>query len=158
MKNLLSASEIAALKLPGLPTTKVAITAMAKREGWYSEERTGLGGIRRVYAVPERYLPADRKTEGAEGGEGTIEIPEAEGTSFAPPLVAKVAGHIAAGARVDPAKLELAMRALREWEGERGVEIAEERRPAVIAILYDYLQGAAGDAKDAMSVVFRALG
>lgn len=56
MKKLLSASEIAALKLPDLPTTKVAIAARAERERWYSEETTGLGGTRRVYEVPAKYL------------------------------------------------------------------------------------------------------
>lgn len=145
MKNLLSASEIAALKLPGLPATKVAITAVAMREGWYYEERKGLGGTRRVFDVPERYL---QDSQGA-----------TEGTSLATPHVAEVAAaYIVGGARVEPAKLELVMRALQEWEQERSVKIAEERRPAVIALLYDYVQNAEGDAKDAMAVVFRALG
>jgi len=50
------------------------------------------------------------------------------------------------------------MRALNEWEQERGVKVAEERRPAVIAILYDYLQRSDEDSPEALSVVFRALG
>ncbi|NWK80329.1 LexA family transcriptional regulator [Aquitalea sp. LB_tupeE] len=60
MSNLLSASEIVALQLPGLPTTKVAIAAKAARESWYFEERTGLGGTRKVYALPGQYMPKPR--------------------------------------------------------------------------------------------------
>lgn len=63
MSNLLSASEIVALQLPGLPTTKVAIAAKAARENWYFEERTGLGGVRKVYALPEQYLPQQQRRE-----------------------------------------------------------------------------------------------
>lgn len=143
VKRFLAASEIAALKLPGLPTTKVAIAAMAKREGWHSEQRTGLGGVRRVYELPARYR------EKAD-----------EGTSFAVPQVAKLAGTIAAGSsRVNPGLLDIATRALYEWEAERDVQVDPERRSAIIAILYDYLQGAeAGQGEDAMELVLRALG
>ncbi|ENG0237721.1 DNA-binding protein [Burkholderia multivorans] len=59
MKKLYSASEIAAMRLPGLPTSRDNIRIRAEREGWYSEESLGQGGIRRVYAIPEKYLRTD---------------------------------------------------------------------------------------------------
>lgn len=127
------------MNLPGLPHTKSAVITRAKREGWRYEEAQGIGGTKRLYELPVSYL---------------------RGTSFAPPNVAKVIGAIAAGsARVDPALLEIAMRALGEWEKERNIRVDEDRRPAVIAILYDYLQKADdGEGAEAMAVVLRALG
>lgn len=56
VKKLLSANEIAALQLPNMPTTKVGIRAVAERENWYFEEKKGLGGTRRLYEIPTRYL------------------------------------------------------------------------------------------------------
>jgi hypothetical protein len=53
---LYSAAEIAAMRLPGLPTTKARVIERAASEGWYWEERTGLGGTRKVYDVPDRYV------------------------------------------------------------------------------------------------------
>ncbi len=45
------------MALQGLPKTKANVIARAEREGWYFEERRGQGGIKRVYAIPEQYLP-----------------------------------------------------------------------------------------------------
>jgi hypothetical protein len=92
-----------------------------------------------MYSVPEKYLA---------------------GTSLAAPIAAKVIGAIAAGSsKVDPVKLETAIRALNEWEIERNVKVNSDRRPAVIAILYDYLQNAEEEGgEEAMAVVLRALG
>ncbi len=46
------------MKLPGLPTSRDNIRARAEREGWYFEELTGQGGVRRVFSIPEKYLGA----------------------------------------------------------------------------------------------------
>lgn len=134
-----SAAEIAAMKLPGLPATKARVIQRATAEGWPYEEMKGVGGTRRMYSVPEKYLA---------------------GTSLAAPIAAKVIGAIAAGSsKVDPVKLETAIRALNEWEIERNVKVNSDRRPAVIAILYDYLQNAEEEGgEEAMAVVLRALG
>ena len=47
-KDMLTAAEIAALRLPGLPRTESAVTKVARREDWrasgYAEKRTGRGG------------------------------------------------------------------------------------------------------------------
>ncbi len=56
MKNLYSATEIAKMKLKGLPKTRANISIRAQKEGWYCEERTGLGGKRWVYEIPAHYL------------------------------------------------------------------------------------------------------
>lgn len=135
MSKLLSASEIAALKLPGMPTTKVAILQKAKREGWRYEEATGIGGTRKLYDVPAKYLV---------------------GTSYAPSEASNVVGSIAAGSKdVDWEKMDLAMRALSEWEQERGITIEQSRRSAIISVLYDYL--VRGEAEE-LGRVFKALG
>lgn len=58
MKILFTAAEIARMRLPGLPTTKSSILSRAAREGWRYEEQYGIGGIRRVFEIPDRYLVA----------------------------------------------------------------------------------------------------
>lgn len=139
VKKLLSASEIAALKLPGLPGTKVGVRNLADREGWRYEERKGVGGTRRVYEVPARYVGQDTAR-----------------TSLESPRIGKVVGAIAAGtAKVDTKKLTLAIRALDEWEKERGVKVSEDRRPAVISVLYGFLER--GDDEE-LAVLLKALG
>ena len=55
-KALFTATEIASQGILGLPVTKKGIIDRAEREGWYSEERTGLGGKHKVYEIPARYL------------------------------------------------------------------------------------------------------
>ena len=56
MKKMYSASEIMGLDLPNMPATKAAIIKRAEKEGWAFAEETGLGGIRRLYEIPARYL------------------------------------------------------------------------------------------------------
>lgn len=109
------------MQLPGLPTTKARVIERAASEGWPFEEQKGRGGTRRLYEIPEKYLA---------------------GTSYAAPEIAKtVAGTIAAGsADVDLRLLTLAVRALDEWEQERGVKVSSERRAVVLNFLYDYLR------------------
>lgn len=137
-----SAAEIAQMSLPGLPTTKSNVIVRAKNEAWAFVEEKGVGGTRRMYELPARYL---------------AKLP---GTSYATPEISKVVGHVAAGrSKVDTAKLELAMRALFEWERERDIKVADDRRPAVIALLYEHLEGIeAEEAQEAMAMVLRAVG
>jgi len=139
---LYSASEIAKMRLEGLPTSKVAIISRANNEGWYFEERTGIGGTRRVYEVPARYL-----------GHRVVEQPDLTGTSMQP---SRVVGVVAAGtSKVDPALLQLAEEAFEEWQQERGLRLDPKRRGAVVAVLYDYLaQGAdQADAANMLKVI-----
>ncbi len=52
----LSVSDILALNLPYLPSSKPALLAKAKKERWEEYESRGLGGVRKLYVVPEHYL------------------------------------------------------------------------------------------------------
>ncbi|STB70895.1 Mu transposase C-terminal domain-containing protein [Chromobacterium violaceum] len=58
VKSHYSASELAALHLRGLPTSKVALIARAERESWPYVETTGRGGIRREYTPPAEVVAA----------------------------------------------------------------------------------------------------
>jgi hypothetical protein len=136
-KKLYSAAEILKLRLYGLPTTKASILSRAKNEGWPYEEKKGIGGTRRLYELPDEYLPANF---------------DAEATVVA--LKGPVAGTIASGRRADITLLELAMRTLLEWEAENGLKIPDERRAAVISVMYDYLQK---NDQEHLPVVLRAL-
>ncbi|MFZ6644456.1 hypothetical protein ACO0LO_01965 [Undibacterium sp. TJN25] len=72
---------------------------------------------------------------------------------------ATVVGTVAAGsARVDVHKLELAVKALTDWEVARGKPVSDERRPAVIAVLYDYIVSHPGKEQEGLATVLRAIG
>ena len=72
---------------------------------------------------------------------------------------AGIAGTIARGTgQVDVHKLELAIKAVDEWEKTRDAKIDAERRPAVIAVLYEFLVKSEGAGDAAIDVVLRALG
>lgn len=62
--NHLSAAQLASLSLPGLPTTKRRVNALAVREGWKWVERAGRGGGR-LYAVEDLPEAARQALEGA---------------------------------------------------------------------------------------------
>lgn len=130
--------------LVGLPRTKSAVIARAKAEGWRYEEKKDIGGTKRMYELPAKYLQS-----------------QAPAPSPAPVLStpAPVVGTVVSGTnKVDTEKLELAIRALTEWEQERNVQVSPERRPAVIALLYEYLEAHLDEGADAMQRVLRAIG
>ncbi|MDO8654223.1 MAG: Mu transposase C-terminal domain-containing protein [Undibacterium sp.] len=60
LKTHYSASELAAMHLPGLPATKVNIIAHADRSVWAFNEVNGRGGLRREYSPPEEVMAAIR--------------------------------------------------------------------------------------------------
>ncbi|OHX21210.1 hypothetical protein BI344_01335 [Chromobacterium sphagni] len=92
--------------------------ARAQSEGWFFEERKGIGGTRKVYEIPARYL-------------GEAKTLPAEATS--------VAGTIVAGSSdIDLSKLQMVETVLEEALRARGLEIDPARRGAVVAFLYDY--------------------
>ncbi|ANJ73516.1 hypothetical protein A9Y76_14035 [Ralstonia insidiosa] len=142
-EKLYSAAEIAKMRLEGLPTTKGKVIERAASEGWQFEERKGIGGTRRMYEIPARYLPRS-------GGAGVADVTEA------PRQPAKVVGTVVAGtSKVDPKLLQLAEEALEEWQRERGLRLDAQRRYAVVAVLYDYLARGAdqADAADMLRVI-----
>lgn len=52
MKTHYTAAELAAMKLPSLPTSKMGMTLRAAAENWPYQEQTGMGGLSRYFAVP----------------------------------------------------------------------------------------------------------
>jgi len=120
-----TAAEIAKMHLPGLPKTKANILIRAANEGWRFEEKTGRGGIQRVFEIPERYLKVDV-------------LP------VAAPKSAEVVATIAGG-RVDPKLLETVIRAMDEWVIEHDVALAPERKASIAVLLYDYIDKGASD-------------
>lgn len=154
MRKLFSASEIAGMRLPGLPTSKGAIIARAASENWPFETRVGRGGTRRVYEVPERYLaepdtgaPArsglrvhERLAPYGEPPDGSATPGQATGQHPAPTHAAMAGATVA-----DPQLLTFAIRAFEEWAAARQLVITPERKAAIIALLYDYLVRGAGE-------------
>lgn len=126
---MFSAREIGKMNLPGMPKSKPAIMAKARRECWPSEKRTVFGGMSEVYEIPAHYL------------DGT----EAE-QPRRPQATAKpaVAGAIAGGQQVDLATLQQVEAVLEEVLQAKGVRLLPERRGAVVAFLYDYATKGAG--------------
>lgn len=132
-KKLYSASEIAQMRLKGLPTSRDNIRARAESEGWYREEQTGRGGMKWVYEIPPRYI--------AEG---------------APSEESNVAGTIVAGSSaIDLQKLQMVETVLEEALRARGLEIDPARRGAVVAFLYDYAMK--GGNQDGILMAIKAL-
>lgn len=72
IKQWLTAREIAALGLPGCPTTESGAVRWAKRENWPSRERVGRGGGREY---PLEALPAKARTAYVARHLATIEVP-----------------------------------------------------------------------------------
>jgi len=156
MKKMLTAAEIAALKLPDLPATKRAIQLRADKEGWHFETKLGLGGTRKVYALPARYFGHEEVGGGANADTQPSSRQERSSNGGG-----KVVGAVVAGsAQGDMDRIQLVVRAVSEWEAERGVKISEDRRPAVIAVLYDYVKKAqeTGDADLGIERFLKALG
>ncbi|MEN2427224.1 hypothetical protein AA0N74_14330 [Chromobacterium vaccinii] len=132
-KKLYSASEIAQMRLKGLPTSRDNIRIRAESEGWYREEQTGRGGIKWVYEIPPRYI--------------------AEGS---PSEESNVAGTIVAGSSaIDLQKLQMVETVLEEALRARGLEIDPARRGAVVAFLYDYAMK--GGNQDGILMAIKAL-
>ncbi|MFZ6748550.1 Mu transposase C-terminal domain-containing protein [Undibacterium sp. Ren11W] len=60
IKTHYSAAELAGMRLPGLPGTKVGLIAKADRDEWSFLEISGQGGLRREYTPPAEVLAAIR--------------------------------------------------------------------------------------------------
>lgn len=166
MTKLFKAAEIAAMNLPNLPSTKRAIQLRAEKEKWYYETTVGLGGVRKIYAIPPYYLPKDgAATEQPLANAGQVEPavsePDRGAATAADAPQGNVIGAVVAGSsQGDMARIELVVRAVSEWEAEHGVTISADRRPAVIAVLYDYVKKAeeAGEGDAGIKMFLKALG
>ncbi|WP_215782050.1 hypothetical protein [Paludibacterium sp. B53371] len=141
-QKLLSAAEIAALKLPGLPSSKGKVIERAASEGWYFEERKGIGGTRRVYAVPERYLPVQ---------ESCNDQADHLQQAIASISQAKPTGPT----QIDLETLRMVETLLDQTLQAKGLSLKPEKRGAVVAFLYDY--AVRGGGKEGIEMAVAAL-
>lgn len=74
VKTHYSATELTAISIPGLPTSKVGLIAKAERECWTFVEKKGKGGTRREY-VPPADVMAAIKVKAAESVAATMPAP-----------------------------------------------------------------------------------
>ncbi len=85
--------------------------------------------------------------------------PKASPLDTPPPARPTVSAAVVAGSsKIDPELLEIAAGAVRKWEETRRIKIAENRRSAVIAVLYNNLIEAETEGGDAMSTALESLG
>ncbi|MFZ6713030.1 hypothetical protein [Undibacterium sp. TC9W] len=130
MTKLYTAAEIVEMKLPNLPSTKRAIQLRAEKEEWHFETKVGLGGVRKVFEIPEAYLPGYKALE-----------PEMA-TSFAMPNAVRIAraARDKLGATIDVERLRHAIRFLEAYLEDNNLSIAIERKSEIIVVLYNYLE------------------
>lgn len=127
MKKLYTAAEIAQMRLSGLPTTKSSILARAAKEGWYYEEQYGIGGVRKVFEIPGRYLLSDRRIKpGVMSARQDLEKylvgdADAQGEQIV---------------NLDEAKLAMAARIVEEWIEAEKLVLTHKRKGKLIALLY----------------------
>ena len=138
MKILFTAAEIARMRLPGLPTTKSSILSRAAREG--------IGGIRRVFEIPDRYLVAAHgsvvgRMAGQETGRYLIRHDEAEKDAAA----------------LDAGMLAEAAQVLEKWDLDERVGLPADEKGRLIAMCYKMLADgvAAGDLSALLAAVTR---
>lgn len=146
---LYTAVEIIAMKLPGLPTTKANLLARAQKEGWYSESRVGLGGVRKVFKIPAAYLKAHHVAEPAPGYIDQARVEDRQQSG-------QVVGAIAGGEQIDSQRLASAIRALDEFLAENKLVINDPARKAeIVTFLYKYLEKRASqnDVNDLLRLV-----
>lgn len=133
-----SAAEIAAMRLPGLPTTKAKILARAEKEEWHYETKVGLGGVRRMFTIPPAYLPKQ------EGMHPSTE-PAVLSANNADRIAAKAADTL--GSQIDSERLARAIRILETYIGENNLTVTAQRKSEVTVVLYNYLNSNAGEAE-----------
>ncbi|PFH20818.1 hypothetical protein [Burkholderia sp. JKS000303] len=130
-RTLYSAAEIAAMRLPGLPATKARIIDRATAEAWYSEERKGLGGTRRVYEIPARYV-----VRGQDSG-GHSDSPEGR-------LHGELKNLEKSVPYTDSELLKGIVIAVERWIAKNHFDDDPERKAALIAALFDIAKNAGG--------------
>jgi hypothetical protein len=140
VKEWLSASEIAKLKLPGLPSTKVAIATRAEREKWPTKGATGLGGQRFVYQVPDAYFQTS---------DGKVVVIEAKDRVYDPTLSSGDMLLAAAeyvnearkqGAMTDADLIREVVLGVERWLERNDAHPDAEKKAALISLLFRYFQ------------------
>lgn len=133
MKILFTAAEIARMRLPGLPTTKSSILSRAAKEGWRYEEQYGIGGIRKVFEIPDHYLIA---------AHGDIAEKAARQKSDRY-KVKRIGLEKETGDAINAARLAAAAHVLEKWDSEENIGMIPDEKGKMIAILYKMLMNGA---------------
>ena len=129
MKILYTAAEIARMRLPGLPTTKSSILSRAAKEGWRYEEQYGIGGIRKVFEIPEHYLVlAHGETAGIAAYQNAEHY-----------RVKRTGAENDISGSVNTAKLTAAAQVVEKWDSEEKIGMSPDKKSAIIAIFYKIL-------------------
>lgn len=137
---LYTAAEISAMKLPGLPTTKPSLLARAEKEDWYFEVRLGLGGRRKVFKIPELYLPGF-----VPPGTDNPTMRERQ-EAFIEQGAERIASNAvnAMGEQVDPERLALAITYVDTYLLDHKIHLSTNRRSEIIVVVYNFLKGNTG--------------
>lgn len=143
-KTLLSAAEIVELRLPGLPTTKANVLARAEKERWRFEEATGLGGVRKVFEVPERYLAGIERPSAASSRASSKR--DGELLQKAADYVKQAREH---GGMTDAELIQEIVVGVERWLARNKLHPDVEKKAALISLLFRYFQsdGALDEAK-----------
>jgi hypothetical protein len=138
VKDWLTASEIAKLRLPGLPSTKVAIASRAEREKWPVKVTTGLGGQRNVYLVPDSYTKAP---DGARHAEPAGVYDPAAGSGA---MLQAAADYVAQARRQgemsDADLIREVVLGVERWLERNNAHPDAEKKAALISLLFRYFQ------------------
>lgn len=146
-RKLLSASEIAGLRLPGLPTTKARVIERATREGWYYEERKGLGGTRRMYELPSEYLDGD-----AAPSQPTRPVVLNE---IAHKKIERLLSKTEMG---DAEIVEAIALGVKNWIKNNKLQIGAEKEAALIALLFSYFQKEGSVSREKLEDMLKKVG
>ncbi|HZZ06872.1 hypothetical protein [Paraburkholderia sp.] len=140
MEKWLTASEIAKLKLPGLPSSKVAIATRAEREKWPVKPGTGLGGPRNLYQVPDVYIRM------ADGAEAVVQLknhvydPTAGSGEMLKAAASYVAEARAQGQMNDAELIREVVLGVENWLERNNAHPDAEKKAALISLLFRYFQ------------------
>jgi hypothetical protein len=151
----LTASEIAKLGLPGLPSTKVAIAARAEREEWPVKAATGLGGQRNLYQLPERYVRAD----GGEPSEDRARVYDPALGSGGMLLEASkyVAEARKQGGMADAELVQEIVLGVEKWLERNNAHPDAEKKAVLISLLFRYFQSDGGVDEVKMDKLLKAV-
>lgn len=125
-KTLYSAAEILKMGISGLPTSRSSLLSRAQSEGWYSEERTGIGGTHKVYEIPARYLGS--------------EAAGASGDATQPSKTPQIASIAFAKTKEKRERMLLIMEALETFLAENNLKMAPERKVFLVDVLDRYFE------------------
>ena len=110
------------------------MAARAEKEGWYSEGRTGLGGMRRVYEIPAQYLQNSAPESGSNVDTGLLDA-QLEG-------MRKQMAEMGRTTQLDDMELlEAVIRGVERWIARNDLPPDPDKKAALVTLLYSYFKG-----------------